>query len=131
MIDLLLDLVPLAVFIAALAVAFLAIRLQRHLGNGPYSAGPLEVQKPDPPGQEATPWELKAIDDQLTLLERPSGVVRRYDLTNTINRLSTAAGLHGPGHELPITATSADLYAAVSRIEQRLDLPPLEEYRHR
>ncbi len=131
MIDLLLDLVPLAVFVAALGVAFLAFRLQRHLGSGPYSAGPIDVQQPEPPGQEATPWELKAIDDQLSLLEHSSGVVRRYDLTNTINRLSTAAGLTGTAYELPITATSADLYAAVSRIEQRLDLPPLEEDRRR
>ncbi|MEL7156364.1 MAG: hypothetical protein AAFN30_07170 [Actinomycetota bacterium] len=101
----LVDLFPLLVLLAALLVAFLALRLHRHLGQASYSAGPLEVLPPEPPGQEATPWELRAIEAQLDMVTHPgTGVVRRYDLTATINRLSASAGLVGSEYELPITA---------------------------
>lgn len=128
MISLLLDLFPYVAGLGALLVVFLGLRLHRHLGQGSYSAGPLEVQAPEPPGQEATPWELRAIDDQLTMVTHPgSEVVRRYDLTATINRLTASAGLVGDEYQLPITATEAQLEAAVARIEERLDLPQLSE----
>lgn len=128
MIDVLLDLFPLLVVLAALLVVYLGLRLHRHLGQGSYSAGPLVVRPADPPGQEPIPWELRAIDTQLRVVTNPGvAVVRRYDLTATINRLSASAGLSGSEYQLPITATEADLEAAVARIEERLDLPPLEK----
>lgn len=127
MTDLLLEGFPLLVLLGALLIVFLGLQLHRHLGQGSYSAGPLEVQPAIPPGQEPTPWELKAIDDQLVMLTDPDvGVVRRYDLTATINRLSASAGLVGSEYELAVTATEAELEAAVARIEEVLDLPPIE-----
>lgn len=132
MISFLLELFPIVVLLGALMVVYFGLRLHRHLGESSFSAGPLDVQRAESPGQEATPWELKAIDDQLTMLRDPSGgVVRRYDLNATIDRLSASAGLVGSEYELPITATEADLEAAVARIEEGLNLPPIQEGPHR
>ncbi len=119
---------PVAVFLVVVAVVVLGVRLNLHLGQGSTSAGPLEIDRGEPPGQEATPWELNAIEHQLRTAVAPgTGSVRRYDLTATINRLSASAGLNRPEDQLPITADEDDLTAAVARLEQRLGLAPLGE----
>jgi len=116
---------PFLVVGAVVVVLVLALRLDRRLSRGAYSAGPWETERPTPPGQERTPWELKAIDDQLILATGAGGAaVPRYDLTATVNRLITAAGLP-PREQLPLSANLQDLSAAIGLIEDRLGLPPL------
>ncbi|MGF1598725.1 MAG: hypothetical protein ACFCVK_17655 [Acidimicrobiales bacterium] len=126
MIDTLLALFPLFVLAAAVAAVVLAVRLDRRMSRAATSAGPVEMERARPPGQEQTPWELQAIDDQLHLAHSggPSAVPR-YDLTATVNRLLQAAGLDQPGDQLPPNADPAQLAAAISRIEERLGLGPL------
>jgi hypothetical protein len=120
------ELFPLLVVIGVLIVVVGALRLDRRMSRGAYSAGPTEVPRPDPAGQAAVPWELRAIEDQLRMASAQSSqAVPRYDLTATVNRLLTAAGLTDPRHQLPVTATEAELAAAVTKIEQQLGLPPL------
>jgi hypothetical protein len=121
----LVDLFPVLVVAATVVVLILALRLDRRLGRGAYSAGPLEPEPATPAGVERTPWELKAIDDQLMLASGIGGAtVPRYDLTATVNRLIAAAGLP-PHDELPVSAELNELAAAITLIEQRLGLPPL------
>ena len=128
MTDLIVQAFPLLVVAVVITVLVLAVRLDRRLSRGSYSAGPRERLQPSPPGQERSPWELQAIEDQLRTVVTPHApVVRHYDLTATVNRLTTAAGLHEPHHQLPITATEADLAVAITRIEHQLALPPLTE----
>ena len=116
---------PLLVVVAVVLLLVLALRLDRRLSRGAYSAGPWETEHPTPPGQERTPWELKAIDDQLTLASGAGGAaVPRYDLTATVNRLVTASGLSA-NHQLPLSANLQELSAAIGQIEHRLGLPPL------
>ncbi|MDH4076840.1 MAG: hypothetical protein OEW29_12960 [Acidimicrobiia bacterium] len=116
---------PIVVVAALVVVLVLALRLDRRLSRGAYSAGPWETERPAPPGQERTPWELKAIDDQLILAAGAGGAaVPRYDLTATVNRLITAAGLP-PREQLPLSANLQDLSAAIGLIEDRLGLAPL------
>ncbi|MEZ5412358.1 MAG: hypothetical protein R2761_30270 [Acidimicrobiales bacterium] len=123
--DQLAALFPIVVVVAVVVVLVLALRLDRRLSRGAYSAGPWETERPTPPGQERTPWELKAIDDQLILAAGAGGAaVPRYDLTATVNRLITAAGLP-PREQLPLSANLQDLSAAIGLIEDRLGLPPL------
>ena len=133
MTDLLIDGFPVLVMVAVLTVGILGFQLRRHLGSGAYSAGPLDVAAPDPPGQEETPWELAAIDQQLRISDTAAApaLTRRYDLTATINRLSASAGLASPEEQLSITASMSDIEAAVARIEERLGLGPLEGDRKR
>ena len=122
------DSFPLLIAAIVVLILVLAIRLDRRLSRGSYSAGPGEVVHPEPPGQEPSPWELRAIEAQLTTITAPgSSVIRHYDLTATVNRLTNAAGLTDARYQLPITATEADLATAVSRIEHQLGLPPLTE----
>lgn len=127
MISHLADWFPVLVIAGALVVLGLALRLDRRLSRSAYSAGPIETEVAQPAGQARTPWELQAIDDQLTRATSGGSLaVPRYDLTATVNRLITAAGL--PAHEeLPITADLNQLAAAITRIEARLGLPPLTD----
>lgn len=116
---------PALVVLAVIVLLVLAVRLDRRLSRGAYSAGPWETERPTPPGQERTPWELKAIDDQLILATGAGGAaVPRYDLTATVNRLITAAGLP-PREQLPLSANLQELSTAIGLIEDRLGLPPL------
>ena len=119
---------PLLAVLALVVIGFLALRLDRRMSRSAYSAGPIDVPRPKPVGQEPTPWELQAIDDQLRLvINHGSAAVPRYDLTATVNRLVAAAGLSDKGAQLPITANEAQLAAAIAQIEHRLELPPLTE----
>ncbi len=116
---------PLLVVVAVVVLLVLALRLDRRLSRGAYSAGPWKTERPTPPGQERTPWELKAIDDQLILATGAGGAaVPRYDLTATVNRLITAAGLP-PREQLPLSANLQELSTAIGLIEDRLGLAPL------
>lgn len=118
---------PLLVLIALVPIILLAVRLERRISRTPDSAGPAETVQARPPGQQTTPWELKAIEDQLIIARQRTGAgVPRYDLTGTVNRLITAAGFDQPGDELPLAASEAQLSAAIARIEERLELPPLD-----
>jgi hypothetical protein len=127
MIDRLIELFPLVAVVAVVVVLMLALRLDRRLSRGAFSAGPMDIERSRPAGQERTPWELLAIDDQLVLATGSAGpAVPRYDLTATVNRLITAAGLPAH-HQLPITANLDQLATAISHIEDRLGLPPLAD----
>jgi hypothetical protein len=119
------QLFPLLAVVAVVLVLILALRLDRRLSRGAYSAGPADIERPSPPGQERIPWELKAIDDQLTLASGGGGAaIPRYDLTATVNRLISAAGLPSQD-QLPLSADLNQLTAAIGLIEQRLGLPVL------
>ncbi len=125
MIELIVSYFPLIAVVLIIGVVGLAFRLHRRLGQGAYSAGPPELDSPTPPGQERSPWELEAIQNQLHALAATGApVVRRYDLTATVNRLTVSAGLTDPQDQLPITASEAELAAAITRIEDQLGLPP-------
>lgn len=126
MTGLLIDLFPLFVVIGVVVVFVAALRLDRRMSRGSHSAGPAEVPRPSPVGQEQVPWELRSIEDQVRLVSAQRAMaVPRYDLTATVNRLLMASGLTDPGDQLPMTASEADLVAAVSKIERRLGLAPL------
>jgi hypothetical protein len=119
-----LALFPLAV-LAGLAIVFiLAIRLNRRVSRGTGSAGDLEPSRPEPVGQARTPWEVRAIDDQIRMLRHRSVTAPRHDLTATVNRLIAAAGL-AADQQLPLDANREQLEAAVARMEHQLGLPPL------
>ncbi|MCP3992992.1 MAG: hypothetical protein GY724_28275 [Actinomycetia bacterium] len=126
MTDLLVDLFPLFVIIGILVVFLTAARLDRRMSRGAHSAGPAEVPRPTPAGQEQVPWELRSIEDQVQLVStHTTSAVPRYDLTATVNRLMTASGLTDPRDQLPMTASEADLATAITKIEARLELAPL------
>jgi hypothetical protein len=112
----------------AVVVLILAVRLDRVMSRGAHSAGRRERERPAPAGQTRTPWELQAIEDQLQLMRvQTSRAVPRYDLNATVNRLIVAAKLDAHGDQLPITADEAQLAAAITRIEDRLGLEPLDD----
>lgn len=126
--QILVRLFPLLIMAAVLGIGFLALRLDQRTSRSSYSAGPIEIPRPRPVGQEPTPWELRAIDDQLRLVvNHGSTAVPRYDVAATVNRLTTAAGLTDPRDQLPVTASEAELAAAITLIEHRLELRPLTE----
>ncbi len=119
---------PIVAGAVIVTVVILAIRLDRRMSRAPYSAGSYEPEQPSPLGQERTPWELKAIEDQLHLLSSAVGpAVPRYDLTATVNRLISASGLTDAQDQLPITATIDQLAVSVAKIEDQLGLAPLDE----
>ena len=93
--------IPILAIAALVIVLALAFRLSRRIDRGPTSAGPVETEPVTPPGQEPSPWELRAIDEQLQRLVRRDAGVRRSDLTGTVNRLITAAGLPATEQLLP------------------------------
>jgi hypothetical protein len=113
---------PLLVAVVSIALIVFLIRLDRRLSRGALSAGPRDPQRAEPPGLQRTPWELKAIDDQL--LASP-GHRARIDLTKTVNRLIRAAGIDDPARLLRPDASDHEIAAAISSLEQRLELPPL------
>ncbi|MGB5760116.1 MAG: hypothetical protein WBM50_24590 [Acidimicrobiales bacterium] len=113
---------PLLVVVAGLALAFFAFRLNRKLSRGAQSAGPWEVVQPEQVGLQRTPWELKAIDDQVRV---PSNSRARGDLVQTINRLTKAAGVTDPAYLLAPNASDAMIEAVIGHLERGLDLAPL------
>lgn len=113
---------PLLVFVASAALVIFVIRLDRRLSRGARSAGPREVVRPAPVGLQRTPWELKALNDQLRM---SSNHRARSDLVQTINRLSRAAGLQEPRFFLTPDASDAMIAAVVDHLERLLELPPL------
>ncbi len=113
---------PLLVVLAGLGLAFFAFRLNRRLGRGAQNAGPWEVARPEQAGLQRTPWELKAIDDQVRV---PSNGRARGDLVETINRLTRAAGVTDPAYLLAPNASDAMIDAVIGHLERGLDLPPL------
>ena len=112
---------PLLVFLATLLLAFFAIRLSRRLSRGSQSAGPREVVRPQQVGLQQTPWELSAIDEQLRSGWNARG---RIDLVTTVNRLTTAAGLHDPALQLPTNASDEHISRVVAHLEHHLELTP-------
>ena len=128
MIDSVVTAFPVLVGSVAVIVLVLAVRLDRSMGRAAFSAGPRDPERPTPPGQTRTPWELQAIEDQLKSLRLHSGrAVPRYDLNATVNRLIVAARFDESDDQLPITADEAEVADAIARIEDRLGLPPLED----
>ncbi|MGH1492599.1 MAG: hypothetical protein ACRBK7_24945 [Acidimicrobiales bacterium] len=113
---------PLLVVVGALVLAFFVFRLNRRLSRGAQNAGPRYVMRPQQAGLQRTPWELRAIDDQILL---PSNSRARTDLVHTINRLTKAAGETDPAYLLGPHASDIDIAAVVDRLERRLELPPL------
>lgn len=121
---------PVVVAAAVVAGVVLIVRLDRRMSRGARSAGPRERRAPTPQGQRRTPWELQTLDDQLQLSRiRMTTGVPRSDVTATVNRLLTAAGFDDARDQLPLAASEAQLAAAITRIEERLGLPPLPEGR--
>ncbi len=78
--------------------------------------------RPDPPGLLPTPWELQAIDEQLS--GRP-GDRHRSDLVKTVNHLIGSAGIREPTANLTLDATDAEIDTVVTELERRLELGPL------
>lgn len=113
---------PLLVVLATLVLGIFVIRLDQKLSRGSQSAGPRETIRPKQVGLQQTPWELRAIDDQL---RAASNRQARADLTNTINRLSKAAGIDDPAFMLTHEANDNMISGVIATLEERLDLPPL------
>ncbi len=111
-----------------IGIFVLFVRLDRRMSRGAHSAGAREPERPRPTGQERTPWELKAIEDQLMMTRHQAApAVSRYDLTATVNRLVSAAGLDNPDDQLQLTANETRLAEAITRIEKRIGLPPIDQ----
>ncbi len=119
------QLFPFLVFILACALIVFVIRLDRRLSRGSRSPGPRQVVRATPVGQRQTPWELQAINDQLRL---STNARARTDLVNTLNRLTTAAGLRDPSFTLPPNASDLHISTIVERLERQLELPPLTSF---
>ncbi len=120
--NLLTTLFPLLVVVATLVLGVFVIRLDQKLSRGSRSAGPRETTRPKQVGLQKTPWELRAIDDQL---RAASNRQARADLANTINRLSRAAGIDDPAFMLNQQANDNMISGVIATLEERLDLPPL------
>ncbi len=121
--DALTSIFPVLVTIAALLLAFFALRLDRRLSRGSKSAGPREPARPEQVGLQRTPWELKALDDQIR-----AGANRqaRQDLVLTVNRLTAAAGINDPAYTLNTNANDHMIANVIAMLEQRLELAPLD-----
>jgi hypothetical protein len=113
---------PFLVVVAALALAFLAFRLNLRVSRGSQSAGPRDLVRPAPVGLQRTPWELKALDDQVRASTNHRA---RGDLVHTVNRLTRASGIDDPALILAPDADDATISAIVDHLERRLELPPL------
>jgi hypothetical protein len=118
---------PLLVVLATIVLAILLFRLDRRLSRGALNAGPRDPVTAEPPGLLRTPWELRAIDDQL---RSSPGTRNRADLVKTINRLITAAGMTEPAARLPFDATDHEIATVMAELERRLELGPLPPTGH-
>ena len=116
------SLFPWLVVVTTIVLLILLVRLDRRLSRGALSAGPRSPGRAEPPGLQQTPWELKAIDDQL---HSSPGHRAREDLTKTVNRLIQAAGVDDPTRLLPPTASDHEIASVISQLERQLELPPL------
>ncbi|MEM7342014.1 MAG: hypothetical protein AAF467_25455 [Actinomycetota bacterium] len=116
---------PYLVVLAFLVMVYAAYRLSKRVSRGARTAGPREIEQPDPPGQAPFPWELSVIDDHIRYAGQSGGPSGRYDVSAMVNRLSSVAGVDDPRYRLTERATEAQVEAAISRIEQQLGLPPL------
>lgn len=113
---------PWLVVLATLLLFAVVIRLDRRISRGSQSAGPRHVERPKPIGLQQTPWELKAIDDQV---KSGHGARARIELINTINRLSRAAGVDDPRYQLSPDAPNQSILWVVNQLETQLELGPL------
>ncbi len=113
------DLLPFLVTVAVLVLAILMIQLNRRVSRGSRSAGPRALEPPRPEGLTATPWELEAIDLQLSAA--PDTPARR-DLVATVNRLIAASRDKTRLAPLPLNATNAQIEQVVGELESRLDI---------
>ncbi len=116
------SLFPLLVVLATLVLGIFVIRLDQKLSRGSQNAGPRDVVRAKQVGLQQTPWELRAIDDQL---RAASNRQARADLSNTINRLSKAAGIDDPAFMLTPQANDNMISGVIATLEERLELPPL------
>lgn len=76
------------IIVSLVVLIYLFIRLNRRVSRGSDSAGPRHVEQSVPVGQKATPWELEAIDAQLSAHRTSTA---RQDLIATVNRLAAAS----------------------------------------
>lgn len=113
---------PIVVALVTIVLLILLFRLDRRLSRGALDAGPRESVPAEPPGLARTPWELRAIDDQL---RSPAGARTRADLVKTLNRLIKAADPGGGTAQLPFDATDHEIAAVIAHLERRLELGPL------
>lgn len=120
--DLLISLFPLLVVVATLALIVFVIRLDQRLSRGSQSAGPRDTVRPKQVGLQQTPWELQALDDQV---RATSNHQARQDLTQTINRLTRAAGIDDPAYLLNPGDNDYMIAGVIEALERRLELPPL------
>ena len=111
-------LLPLVWLAGACGLLILVIRLNRRLGSS-RTAGPRLTPKAEPPGLAATPWELEAIDLQLT---SPMNSSARRDLVATVNRLIAASRDRADLAPLPLSASNHDIEHVVSILETKLDV---------
>lgn len=113
---------PVIVLLSLAGLIIFVIRLDRKLSRGAQSAGPRELVRPNQAGLQRTPWELRALDDQLRAATNQRA---RQDLVQTINRLSKAAGVTDEALQLPPNANDTMIAAVISHLEDRLELAPL------
>ena len=113
------DILPLIWVFGAIGLIGVAFRLNRRVSRGSRSAGPRETTKPDPVGLTATPWELEAIDLQLTA---PVDSAARRDLVATVNRLIAASRDRADLAPLPLSASNQDIERVVAVLEAKLDV---------
>lgn len=115
---------PLLVLLAILVVLVLLFRLDRRLSRGSVNAGPREPVPAETPGLLETPWELQAIDNQLS---SPPGARNRADLIKTVNRLVEAGGIENPAARLAPDAGDHQIALVVAELERRLELGPIDQ----
>ena len=113
------DALPFIAIIAAIGMVVLLVRLNRRVSRGSRSAGPRATETPTPIGLTATPWELEAIDLQLT--SAPDSPARR-DLVATVNRLIAASQNHTRRTVLPLNASNGQIEQIIAELEGKLDL---------
>lgn len=112
---------PVLVLFSTLALVVFAIRLDQRLSRGSQSPGPRQIIRPKQAGLRQTPWELTALDNQAKA--RP-GDLARHDLIQTVNRLTSAAGIHDPAYMLTADANDYMIAGVIELLERRLELTP-------
>ena len=110
---------PYIVIVGVLGLTLLMVRLNHRVNRGSRSAGPRKAERPAPIGLTATPWELEAIDLQLSAdADSPA----RRDLVATVNRLIAASRDRSPRAPLALSASNAQIEEVVADLEAKLDL---------